>query len=215
MAIEHLKIIKWSNFQKGIAPLWDSSEPQTIPIFNNPYGIIQYDVSDWKDIIYFPCEYKVGNEVVGYISIYNLSDIHIRPRGIYIKPKYRGNGLGHRMQKECWDLFPKTFYRAFIWSREENLERFCEHSNMFILPEGSNIWSEFGQNYQYFLFNERSKYPDTKDIESNKEFLKQHKEKYSLGGTNNLNVDWDFLEWGKYFETHKGNYKNLQINLDF
>ena len=56
-----LNIIKWNEFQKGIAPLWKSTNPKTIPIFNNPYDIIQYDKSKWKDIIYFPCEYVVDN----------------------------------------------------------------------------------------------------------------------------------------------------------
>ena len=209
-----LNIIKWNEFQKGIAPLWKSTNPKTIPIFNNPYSIIQYDKSKWKDIIYFPCEYVVDDIIVGYISIYNLSDIHIRPRGIYIKPEYRGKGLGHMMQKDCWNLFPKSFYRAFIWSRAENLERFCKHSNMFILPGGGNIWSEFGQDFQYFLYNERAPYPNDIDLEYNINFLIKNKSEYSLGGTNNLNVSWNTQQWYEYFETHKGNYQELNLNLD-
>ena len=209
-----LNIIKWNEFQKGIAPLWKSTNPKTIPIFNNPYSIIQYDKSKWKDIIYFPCEYVVDDIIVGYISIYNLSDIHIRPRGIYIKPEYRGKGLGHMMQKDCWNLFPKSFYRAFIWSRSENLERFCKNSNMFILPGGGNIWSEFGQDFQYFLYNERAPYPNDIDLEYNINFLIKNKSEYSLGGTNNLNVSWNTQQWYEYFETHKGNYQELNLNLD-
>ena len=209
-----LNIINWKEFQKGIAPLWNSTNPKTIPIFNNPYGIIQYDKSQWKDIIYFPCEYVVDDIIAGYISIYNLSDTHIRPRGIYIKPEFRGKGLGHMMQKACWDLFPKSFYRAFIWSRAENLERFCKHSDMFILPGGGNIWSEFGQDFQYFLYNERAPYPNDIDIEYNINFLKNHHTKYSLGGTNNLDVSWDDKEWYDYFDTHKGNYQELNLDLD-
>lgn len=209
-----LNIIPWKEFQVGIAPLWNSTNPKTIPIFNNPYGIIQYPIEQWKNIIYFPCEYVADNEVVGYISIYNLSSLHIRPRGIYIKPEHRGKGLGHMMQKDCWDLFPSTFYRAFIWSRAENLERFCEHSKMNILPGGGNIWSEFGQDFQYFLYNDRGPYPNDISIEYNIQFLQQHKLEYSLGGTNNLNVSWSDDEWLEYFETHKGNYQELNLNLD-
>ncbi len=209
-----LEIIKWKEFQKGIAPLWNSNFPNTIPIFNNPYKIIQFDIKDWKDIIYFPCKFIVEDQTVGYISIYNLSNLHIRPRGIYIKPEFRGKGLGHIMQKECWNLFPKTFYRAFIWSRAENLERFCKHSDMFILPGGGNIWSEFSQDFQYFLYNERAPYPNDIDIERNINFLIKNKTEYSLGGTNNLNVSWTDQQWQKYFETHKGNYQDLNLNLD-
>jgi len=209
-----LEIINWKEFQKGIAPLWNSNNPKTIPIFNNPYNIIQYDISEWKDIVYFPCKFIVDEKTVGYISIYNLSDIHIRPRGIYIKPEYRGKGLGHIMQKESWNLFPKSFYRAFIWSRAENLERFCKHSDMFILPGGGNIWSDFGQDFQYFLYNERAPYPNDIDIERNINFLIKNQSEYSLGGTNNLNVSWTDQQWQKYFETHKGNYQDLNLNLD-
>lgn len=209
-----LNIIKWNEFQKGIAPLWNSSNPETIPIFNNPYGIIQYDKSHWKDIIYFPCEYVVDDIIVGYISIYNLSDTHVRPRGIYIKPEHRGKGLGHMMQKDCWDLFPKSFYRAFIWSRAENLERFCKHSNMYILPGGGNIWSEFGQDFQYFLYNERAPFPNDISMEYNINFLKENHKQFSLGGTNNLDVSWSDEQWYKYFDTHKGNYQELNLNLD-
>lgn len=210
----NLQVISWKEFQKGIAPLWNSNNPDTIPIFNNPYGIIQYPKNQWKDIIYFPCKYVIDDKVVGYISIYNLSDMHIRPRGIYILPEFRGRGHGHSMQKACWDLFPQTFYRAFIWSRAENLERFCKHSNMFILPGGGNIWSEFGQDFQYFLYNQRSTFPDQHQIKQNKKFLKSNRRKYSLGGTNNLNVSWNDKEWLNYFETHKGNYQELNLDLD-
>lgn len=210
----NLEIISWQEFQQGIAPLWNSSQPETIPIFNNPYGIIQYDKLKWKDIIYFPCKYLLNDVVAGYISIYNLSDIHIRPRGIYIKPEFRGKGLGHMMQKDCWDLFPKSFYRAFIWSREENLERFCKHSDMKILPGGGNIWSEFGQNFQYFLYKERSSYPTNADIEYNKTFLKDNNKQFSLGGSNNLDISWQDSQWLDYYETHKGNYQELNLDLD-
>lgn len=211
----NLNIIPWQEFQKGIAPLWNAEDPDTIPIFNNPYGIIQYDSSDWKDIIYFPCEYVLNDKVVGYISIYNLSDIHIRPRGIYIKPEHRGRALGHQMQLDCWNLFPTSFYRAFIWSRAENVERFCKHSNMNIVPGGGNIWSEFGQDFQYFLYSDRSKQPKFDLLDVNKAFLLTHRDKYSLGGTNNLNVSWSDEEWQDYFNTHKGNYQELDLDLDF
>lgn len=210
----NLQVISWKEFQKGIAPLWNSNNPDTIPIFNNPYGIIQYPRNLWKDIIYFPCKYVIDDKIIGYISIYNLSDMHIRPRGIYILPEFRGRGHGHLMHKACWDLFPQTFYRAFIWSRAENLERFCKHSNMYILPGGGNIWSEFGQDFQYFLYNERSTFPDQYQIKQNKKFLKSNRRKYSLGGTNNLNVSWSDNEWLDYFETHKGNYQELNLDLD-
>lgn len=213
---ERLELIPWSDFQKGIAPLWGQTDPTTIPIFNNPYGIIQYPESEWSDkILYFPARYIMDNTVVGYISIYNLSDCHIRPRGIYILPEFRGKGLGHRMQKAAWDLFPLSFYRAFIWSREENIEKFSKYSNMNIVPGGSSIWSEFSQLYMFFMYADRSAKPDANDIKHNVDFIKKHKEQYSLGGTNNLNVVWNNQDWSKYFTEHKGNYVQLNLELNF
>jgi len=213
---EHLEIISWTEFQEGIAPLWHSTSPKTIPIFNNPYGIIQYCEEDWANkIIYFPAKYIQGSKTVGYISIYNLSDTHIRPRGIYILPEYRGTGLGHRMQEAAWNLFPKTFYRAFIWSREENVERFSKHSGMSVVPGGSNIWSEYSQLYMFMMYKDRHSKPTAEEIKQNQLFLKEHSNCFSFGGTNNLNNSWNDETWSKYFKEHKGNYMHLDINLDF
>lgn len=213
---EQLKVIPWSEFQHGIAPLWHSVEPTTIPIFNNPYGIIQYDKKDWTDkIIYFPAKYLIDDTVVGYTSIYNLSDVYIRPRGIYILPEYRGKGLGHRMQKAAWDLFPKSFYRAFIWSREENVERFSKHSNMSVVPGGSNIWSEYSQLYMFFMYADRQQKPDDDELMLNKKFIEDNKQEFSLGGSNNLNNSWNKDAWSKYFKEHEGNYMHLNIELNF
>ena len=211
----NLSLVTWDAFQEGIAPLWKVI-PNTIPIFNNPYSIIQYDESVWHtDIVYFPAKYVVDGKTVGYISIYNLSDMHIRPRGIYILPEYRGQGLGHEMQTAAWDLFPKSFYRAFIWSREENVERFSQHSNMKIVPGGSNVWSEFSKLYMFFMYADRDQYPTDEQIRNNKQFIKDNFEQYSLGGVNNLNVSWSVTEWSKYFKEHQGNYIDLGLNLNF
>lgn len=211
----NLSLVTWDEFQEGIAPLWKVI-PSTIPIFNNPYSIIQYDESVWHtDIIYFPAKYVVDGKTVGYISIYNLSDMHIRPRGIYILPEYRGQGLGHEMQTAAWDLFPKSFYRAFIWSREENVERFSQHSNMKIVPGGSNVWSEFSKLYMFFMYADRDQYPTDEQIQNNKQFIKDNFAQYSLGGINNLNVSWSVTQWSKYFKEHQGNYIDLGLNLNF
>jgi len=213
---ERIEIIPWAEFQQGIAPLWYSNSPSTIPIFNNPYGIIQYDQSDWANkIIYFPAKYVVDETTVGYISIYNLSDMHIRPRGIYILPEHRGKGLGHRMQEAAWNLFPKTFYRAFIWSRDENVERFSKYSKMNVVPGGSNIWSEYSQLYMFFMYRDRHTKPTDDELTLNREFLEQHRRQFSFGGRNNLNNSWDKDTWSKYFSKHEGNYIQLNINLDF
>lgn len=216
MKNERLEIISWGEFQEGIADLWKSENPKSIPIFNNPYNIIQYDKSVWQEkIVYFPAKYLCDDVTVGYISIYNLSDIHIRPRGIYILPEYRGKGLGHRMQQAAWNFFPKTFYRAFIWSRDYNVERFMKHSGMKVVPGGTNIWSEYSNLSMSLLCGERGTKPTLVEIVKNQQFIQHHHEKFSYGGKNNLNAAYSEVDWNNYFDTHRGNYIDLKINLDF
>jgi len=211
--MELLEIIKWHEFQKGIAPLWGSSEPEFIPIFNNPYGIIQYDQKQWHTaIVYFPCRYSVDDVVVGYTSIYNVSDIHIRLRGIYILNEYQGCGLGHRMQQAAQDLFPKSFYRSFIFTSQP--ERFCKYGNMKMLPNVGPIWSTFGQNFQRILYINRDVSPTEESITQNKRFIDSYRSEFNFGGTNNLNCNWTGTEWEDYFIKNAGNYINLNMQLD-
>ena len=66
-----------------------------------------------------------------------------------------------------------------------------------------------------FLYNDRSNYTQEEVIDFNRKFLLRHKQQYSLGGTNNLNVSWSDDEWQEYFTTHKGNYQELNLDLDF
>ena len=86
---------------------------------------------------------------------------------------------------------------------------------MQIVPGTGWIWSDFSKVNMRFLYWERGPKPTDEQIEENISFIDQHRTKFSLGGTNNLNVDWDMLDWDEYFEKHKGNYKDLQINLNF
>jgi|TARA_B100000073_G_scaffold348361_1_gene366707 GNAT superfamily N-acetyltransferase len=217
MANERLDVITWSDFQKGIAPLWKVEDPNTIPIFNNPYHIIQYPQHMWHyNIILFPVCYKVDDIPVAYSCVYNLSDTVIRTRGIFVLEEHRGKGYGHKIQKAQWDLFPKTFYRAFGFWREDSAPRFMQYSDMKIVPNTGWIWSDFSKvNMRFLYWDRRDTKPTDIEIEYNNHFIATQREKYSFGGTNNLNVDWDMLDWDEYFEKHRGNYEDLQINLDF
>lgn len=86
---------------------------------------------------------------------------------------------------------------------------------MNIAPGGGSIWSEFGQDFQYLLYSDRSKQPKLDLLDANRAFLLSHRDKYSLGGTNNLNNDWNETQWQDYFTAHKGNYQELDLDLDF
>lgn len=69
-----IRAIPFSEWQIGIAPLWKVEEPSTIPILNNPFRIIQYNLPDWRSrILFFPIEYREEGVVKGYTSIYNIS----------------------------------------------------------------------------------------------------------------------------------------------
>ena len=216
MANEKLEIITWSEYQQGIAPLWKVEEPSTIPIWNNPYNIVQYPQHMWHtDIILFPVKYVVDGVTVAHTCVYNLDDMFIRTRGIFVEAEHRGKGYGHKIQQAQWDLFPKTFYRAFGFWREDSAPRFQKYSEMQIVPGTDWIWSDFSKVNMRFLYTQRGDRPTNDDIFDNKQFIAKHRDKYSLGGTNNLNVDWDIIEWENYFDKHKGNYEDLQINLNF
>jgi len=215
MPSEKLEIIPWSNFQKGIAPLW-KTKPKSIPIFNNPFHIIEYPQHMWHtSIVLFPVRYMVDDEPVAYSCVYNLSDMLIRTRGIFVLEQHRGKGYGHKIQQAQWDLFPKTFHRAFGFWREDSAPRFQKYSNMDIVPDTDWIWSDFSKVNMRFLYVDRGPKPTDIQIEYNNHFIASNRSKYSFGGTNNLDVDWDLEEWENYFNTHKGDYKDLQINLNF
>lgn len=216
MTSENLEIITWSDFQKGIAPLWKTT-PDLIPIFNNPYHIIQYPKHMWHtSIILFPVCYKVDDVPVAYSCVYNLSDTVIRTRGIFVLEEHRGKGYGHKIQKAQWDLFPKTFHRAFGFWREDSAPRFLKYSEMKIVPGTDWIWSEFSKvNMRFLYWDRRDTKPSDTEREHNNNFIAENKDKFSFGGTNNLNVNWDLDKWDSYFDTHQGNYEDLQINLNF
>jgi len=213
---ERLEIIKWSEYQKGIAPLWKVEDPSTIPIWNNPYHIVQYPPHMWHtEIILFPVRYVVDDVPVAYTCVYNIDDMLIRTRGIFVEEEHRGKGYGHKMQLAQWNLFPTTFYRAFGFWREDSAPRFQKYSDMKIVPETDWIYSDFSKVNMRFLYVDRGPKPTEEEIKLNREFIDLQRAKFSLGGTNNLNVDWNIVEWDDYFHTHRGNYEDLQINLNF
>jgi len=216
MPNEKLEIISWSEYQEGIAPLWKIEDPSTIPIWNNPYYIVQYPQHMWHtDVILFPVKYVVDGVTVAHSCVYNIDDMFIRTRGIYVEPEHRGKGYGHKIQNGQMDLFPKAFHRLFGFWRDGPAQRFLKYSEMKQVPGTDWIWSDYSKINMKCLYIERGPKPSDAEIVENKQFIEEHREQYSLGGTNNLNVDWDFLTWENYFETHKGNYEDLQIKLDF
>jgi len=166
-------------------------------------------------MLLFPVKYVVDGVTVAHSCVYNIDDMFIRTRGIYVEPEHRGKGYGHKIQNGQMDLFPKAFHRLFGFWRDGPAQRFLKYSEMKQVPGTDWIWSDYSKINMKCLYIERGPKPSDAEIVENKQFIEEHREQYSLGGTNNLNVDWDFLTWENYFETHKGNYEDLQIKLDF
>ena len=211
-----IEVIPWKDFQVGVAPLWKTENPVDIPIVNNPYRIIHYAFDDWKSkIVYFPCRFRCPEtkDVLGYTSIYNLSDTVVRIRGIYVLPEHRGKGVGHKMWQAASDLFPEGFHRTVGFWREDSAPRFIEHSQMSIIPGTDWFWSDFSQVNMRFLYRDRGRQTD--DHTANRLFLEYKHEEFGLGGTNNLNRSWSSDEWREGFGHHETAYRDGMVNLDF
>lgn len=209
-----IEVIHWSEFQGGVAPLWKAENPADIPILNNPYQIIQYPIEQWRDdIIYFPCRYVERGEVLGYTSIYNLGDRITRIRGIYVLPQHRGKGVGHKMGKAAANLFSLGFHRTVGFWREDSAPRFIEHSGMSIIPGTDWIWSEFSQVEMRFLYRDRGARRDHTTI--SRSFIDRHRDRFSLGGTNNLDRTWTDQEWLEFAQPYAEAYEPLGVDLDF
>ena len=211
-----IQIIPWKTFQEGIAPLWNVDDPKTIPILNNPYRIIRYPVMEWRNkIVFFPCRFidPKTKEVLGYTSIYNLSDEVLRIRGIYVLPEHRGKGVGHQIWQAAAELFPSGFHRVFGFWREDSAPRFIQHSDMAITPGTDWLWSEFSKVNMRFLYRDRGQ--RVSDLTANRLFLAYKHAEYGLGGTNNLSRTWTDDEWIAFAGDHQHAYPDAGINLDF
>lgn len=209
-----IEIIRWQDFQDGIAPLWKADIPSDIPILNNPYRIIQYPVETWRDdIVYFPCRFRVDGEIAAYTSIYNIGDRITRIRGIYVLPGFRGKGVGHRMAAMAVNIFPMSFFRTVGFWREDSAPRFIEHSKMSIVPGTDWIWSDYSQVQMRFLYRDRCTHRSSTDV--SRAFIDRHRERFGLGGTNNLGRTWTDDEWEAFARPAAEAYAPLGVDLDF
>jgi GNAT superfamily N-acetyltransferase len=212
-----IEVIPFGSFQQGIAPLWYADDrPQDIPIYNNPYRIIQYPVMEQHcRVLYFPIRYIENGETKCYSSIYNISDSVIRIRGIFVLPEHRGHGVGHRMIDEMVNLFPSTFHRVVGFWREDSYERFVQHSRMSIVPGTDWIWSEFSKVNMRFLYRDRGRRPSPDDLAANRSFIDDNLAEHGFGGRMNLGRSWSDDEWVEFVSANEGTYPDLKIDLDF
>jgi predicted GNAT family acetyltransferase len=209
-----IESITFEQFQHGIAPLWNTENPSSIPIYNNPYGIIEYPLAERARKMIVRCvRFAEDGITKGYSSIYNVNDCMLRFRGIYIFPEHRGQGAGHRMCLEMVDLFPDTFYRVFGFYRQSSFERFVKYAEMKPVPSTDWIWSEYSQTHMRMLYRDRAKRPS--DMSANQAFIADNIRQYGMGGSNNLGCSWSDQEWIDYMMLHTGNYADLDLQLHF
>lgn len=209
-----IRPITFAEWREKIAPMWDV-EPQSIPIVNNPYRVIQYPVGEWHHrICFIPVEYAEDGVVVGYNSIYNVSDTTLRFRGIYVLPEHRGRGVGHRMCLKTAGLFQAPFHRVIGFYKAAGVQRFLDHGEMRYAPI-SPLWSEFSKTKLYVLYRDREPAPDSDLIENNRRFIDHNLHTYGFGGSNNLNCSWSDAEWLEFVKNDAESYPDVGLRLDF
>lgn len=122
------EIIDFDDWRQRIQPLWPwNTDWHWIPIINNPYGMIQYAGSDvFKRVITFPVMCTVNGTPAAYTNIYNISDTHVRIRGIYVEPEFRGKRLVGPMLDWACSKFPEPWHTAIGYYRNTNVDYFLK-----------------------------------------------------------------------------------------
>lgn len=118
------KVIDFDEWRQRIQPLWNWIDDwHHIPIINNPYGMIQYTgLEAFKRIITFPIMCTVHGIPAAYTNVYNISDTHIRIRGIYVEPEFRGRRLVAPMLDFACELFPEPWHTVIGYYRTTTVD---------------------------------------------------------------------------------------------
>jgi GNAT superfamily N-acetyltransferase len=203
-----LHVIRWSEFCEGMADHWHTKQPETIPIWNNPFGIVQYPRERWaKDILCFPCAWVEDGVTKGYTSVYNISDTVLRTRGVYVLPAYRGNGIGPKMMRASWDLFPNAFSRVVEWFKESD----SHWHSMKAVPGTALEWSSFSKCTLALLYADRE--PRAFRTTSSERFIAENRGLVGLNG--HYNMQGAIEDFDAYFDAHRGNYPIRKFDLNF
>ena len=127
MAIEY-HIISFDEWRQRIQPLWEwNSDWHWIPIINNPYGMVQYHGhSVFVRTIIFPIMCTVDGEPAAYTNIYNISDTHVRLRGIWVEPEFRGQRLVAPMLDYAVSLWPEPWHTCIGYYKPHNIDYFLK-----------------------------------------------------------------------------------------
>jgi GNAT superfamily N-acetyltransferase len=201
-----LKVIQWSEFAEGIAKHWRAAEPETIPIWNNPFGIVRYPRELWaSSVLCFPCAWEEDGKFVAFTSVYNISDSILRTRGVYVLPEYRGRGIGPKLMRESWNCFPESFWRVIEWFKESD----SEWHGMKRVPGTALEWSSFSKCTLELCYEDRAH--KTYDNWKSRRFIQQFRPLAGLGGILGIDID----DWDAYFNKHEGYYPYRQFDFGF
>jgi hypothetical protein len=161
--VEH-EIIPFNEWRRHIQPLWPwNTDWHWIPVIHNPHGMIQYAGEEaFERIIMFPVMCSVGGVPAAFTSVYNISDTHLRIRGIYVKPEFRGQHLVTPMLEWACNLFPDPWHTAIIYAREHNIDYFLNGWFDEKMPNYSSRRREVGdsQEVDYTITLMRKKFRD-------------------------------------------------------
>ena len=121
-------IIDFDLWREKIQALWPwNTDWHWIPIINNPYAMIQYRGLDaFRRVIQFPVMVTVDGTPAAYTNFYNISDTHVRIRGIYVEPEFRGKRLVGPMLDYAASLFPRPWRTVIGYYRNTNVDYFLK-----------------------------------------------------------------------------------------
>jgi hypothetical protein len=120
------KVIDFDEWRQRMQPLWPwNTNWYWLPIINNTYGQIQYTGHEaFTRVIMFPVMCTVDGTPAAYTSVFNISDTHLRLRGVYTEPEFRGQRLVAPMLDWACNLFPEPWHTAIGYGRETSLDYF-------------------------------------------------------------------------------------------
>ena len=112
------QILSTEEWRQRIQPLWPwNTDYHWIPLIDNPFGMMQYAGREvFTKVIVFPVMATVDGEPAAYTYVHNISDTHLRTRGVYVEPKFRGKGdlIGPLLDYACF-LYPEPWHTVLSY----------------------------------------------------------------------------------------------------
>ena len=148
MNVEH-HIITFNEWRQRIQPLWPwNTDWHWIPVMDNPFGMVQYTgLEAFRRIIVFPVMTTVDGEPAAYTFVHNISDTHLRTRGVYVEPEFRGKAdlIGPMLDWVC-HLYPEPWHTLLSYYQTRT-SKWAKRKQGF---------EELGHGWRYRVVNGRT-----------------------------------------------------------